>query len=147
MAGTFLQVNNGALARMLADILANGFGNGGPGDPSIGLYTSPYAPAPADTIATYAAIEAAWSGYARALAPLVGWTGPTIIGNGAYVLGVSTTWTRGLVAGGPATVYGYFVVTASGDLAWAQELPAPIPVNNPGDSFPLTPQYSYLSQH
>ena len=147
MASTYLIVPTGILPAILADIINNGWGNAGPGNMEVGLFTGPTVPAHTDNAATYLAIEAAFSGYARNLLATALWGAPSIIGAGAYAVGPPVLFTRGLVAGPPVICTGYFVLNPSGALAWAQKFPQPYTVALPGDSVAFTPQYSYLSQH
>lgn len=108
----------------------------------VGLFESDYEPTANDTIATYNAIEADFPGYARQ--PLENWMNATLIDSGhARTEADIVTFTRTSDAGGPKTVYGYFVVDQAGNVLWAENGPfAPVVVTDAGDQVTLLPRFS-----
>lgn len=83
------------------------------------LFTTFHTPAPSDVLATYTAIEAAWTGYARqSPAPF---DAASIDGDGhAFSYSALLSFPVTAVAGG-TVVYGYAVLLGS-DLLWAELL-------------------------
>lgn len=147
MAATFLKLPDAILIPILQDIIDNGWGNGGPGNMSVGLYASPHVPAAGDVAATYTAIEAAFPGYVRLLIATAAWGAPTLTLHQASSLATLCTFAYALSAGPSVQAYGYFVLNPGLALAWAQLFPAPVTFALPGDRYSFTPQFSYLSQH
>jgi hypothetical protein len=93
----------------------------------IGLYVAAHTPIRTDDLVTYQAIEASYPGYARQF--VQAW-GPAII-DGAGRAGTRAdfvTWDNP-AGGAPEWVYGYFVLTQTGKLLWAEPDPhAPRPI-------------------
>jgi len=107
-------------------------------DLDIRLYTSNTTPGETDTFATYTEMTAVQS-YA-----LVGFTGASWVvtpGNPTTAAYPQITWT--FSAGGPTSVYGYFVTerTSPFRLRWAERFTgAPFVVQNTNDQILITPQ-------
>jgi hypothetical protein len=77
----------------------------------VGLYASAHTPAHTDTLPTYTAIEAAFSGYARQL--LGGWTTTGLDGTfHAFSIPGAVTFTNASVSA--QNVYGIFIVDNTG---------------------------------
>lgn len=93
---------------------------------TMGLFNAAHTPAPADTLATYAAIESSFPGYVRTAIPVM--NNPTPDGFGG-VLSQSFTPVHFAVSGANAEFcYGYFIFNnTSGLLVGAEEFAAPGP--------------------
>lgn len=96
------------------------------------LYVTAHTPAEGDVLATYTAIEAAWTGYAAQT--MSAWTSPaSISGNKAQIISQLMSFT--VTSGGTGvTVDGYFV-TKSGVLIYAESFAVPVAVT---DGTPFT---------
>lgn len=142
MAGLF--PNEGELTT-LAEFLANGE------DWNLCLFVSNITPAETDVAATYTAIEAAFTGYARKpllrqvgaghwAAPTSGspsgsWSAETAVAKSTYA---TQTWTN---TGSTVTVYGYFYLGAtSGKLIFCELFPSAYTLNT-GDSLSVVPPF------
>lgn len=106
-----------------------------------GLFVADRTFAPGDTAADYLPIEATFPGYARQ--PITAWTAAVVSAvNTVSILGTLCVWTRGL-GGAPESVYGYFVVDASGRLRWAEKRPnGPLAFNSSGSTFSFSPSFA-----
>jgi hypothetical protein len=144
---SFLKVPNQPLPFILADIIANCWGNGAPGNIQLCLFNAVHAPLPMDTAATYNAIECTFPGYARQVVASAAWGAPFISLNTALSLGPGVTFVRGIGVQAPSTVNGYYVLQAGGNIIWAQQFDTAVPIVNPGDTVLFVPQFSFLSQH
>jgi hypothetical protein len=111
----------------------------------MGLFKAMHTPADLDTLATYVAIEADFPGYARQA--IANWQLPVTDGTGrASTIADAVTFTRG-VGGLPQSIFGYFVVDAGGILLWAELDPnAPVPINNPGNTYSVLPALTKRSE-
>lgn len=101
---------------------------------AVGLFTSDITPALTDTLSTYTAVEAAWSGYARQ-APSFGSGG----NDGTHGFTDSAVMSFPVTSGGTGTtVFGYFIIDTGGtDLIFAERIASPISVL---DGFPVPVQ-------
>ena len=108
----------------------------------VGLFASNHTPVLADTESTYAAIEAAWGGYARQTASP--WTGPAIDGSDRAVTYSSLLVFPVTADPAGAVVYGYFVVKGA-TLLWAEKI---VPTITPVEDVPvsLIARYFHVNQ-
>jgi len=112
----------------------------------IGLFKSNYTPQDTDTLATYAAIEADFPGYARQNTS--GWSAAASDGAGRqFTMGNFNVFTRS-TTGAAQNIYGYFVYhDATGDLLWAELDPAgPKVLTLMGDAIAIRPKLTDRSE-
>lgn len=109
------------------------------------LFTADHVPGPADTLATYLAMEATFPGYARV--QLLNWTLPASDGSGrGRTLADLVTFTR-TGGGAPNLVWGYFVVDSSPQIMWAERHPSPpVQMLAIGDVFRVNPALTLRSE-
>lgn len=94
---------------------------------TVGLFTGTHTPGESDTLSTYTALEAAWTGYARQTISPWG-TATTISGNKAQI--VSSTMLFTVTSGGTGvSVYGYFVIVGT-DWIFAESFAAAVPMTD-----------------
>lgn len=126
-----LLVGNAAEERMLSQILEGE-------DMLLKLFTNNHTPADADVEGDYTEMGAT-QGYGDITLDSGDWT----ITPGNPSLGAQAQKTFAFTAGGPTTVYGYFVVWSSdGQLAWAEKFSSPQVVENDGDQIKVTPKFT-----
>ena len=102
------------------------------------LFTNNVTPADTDTAGTYT--EASGGGYSAITLNNGSWTVSSVgsIEQAAYAA-QTFTFTGALT--GSATVYGYYVVDASGTLLFSELLAAPFKPANNGDNIQITPTF------
>jgi hypothetical protein len=122
--------NNGEEA-MLKDAL----GLTTPANLTLKLYTNNYTPVDASTASSFT--EMTGQSYAAKTLSMGSWTESSVAGVATAVYPVQT-WT--FSAGGPTTIYGYYVVGADGIIRWAEKFAAPFIAEFSGDAIVLTPQ-------
>lgn len=106
------------------------------------LFVNDHIPAHSDTNATYT--EASFPGYAPV--PLTAWSAGLVVNSLWGIHHPQVLFTLS-TSGGPYLVYGYYVTAAPARLLWAQRDPAaPISLANAGDTYPITPVFTGLSQ-
>lgn len=109
----------------------------------IGLYQNNWTPADGDTIS--AVTPATFSGYSG-LQNLNSWSSAVWITPRATAAHSAVSWTHN--GGGTSnSIYGYYIVDASGNLAWAERYSgAPVTINTNGQVYQVTPQYTRRSE-
>ena len=113
----------------------------------MGLYKSAHTPAASDTFATYTAIEADFSGYARQNTS--GWGAAAIVAGRAVSTGTQLNFTH---SGGGVnnTVYGaflFYTVAGTDYLYGAGEDPSPFVMNAAGLTYAVVPQVTDKSEY
>lgn len=95
------------------------------------LFVNDYQPTP--TSRWWDFTEATFPGYSRQ--PLEVWSPPYLVpGPVAVTEACVKAWTNGS-SGVPQTIYGYFVVTPVGMVAWAERDPHPLPLSVGGEQY------------
>lgn len=110
----------------------------------IRLFKGDYVPADGDTLATFAAIECDFGGYAAL--PLDGWADFGLDPDGREVVQCEAAeWVR---LSGSNLVYGYFVCDLAGTtLVWAERFAsAPFLVDAANEFFTFVPQFTLTSE-
>ena len=110
----------------------------------IGLFNSPITPSTTDTLATYTAHEATFTGYTRQTLNSWGSAAPDGSGRGVIVH-PNITFTCSIAPVSTETIYGYFVTDGT-DLYWAQVADTPIDITLVGDSVIVTPRYTQKTE-
>lgn len=106
------------------------------------LFVNNYTPVAGSVVGNFT--EATFPGYARE--PLAGWDAVAIVSDHARQNADDCEFTLS-ATGGPYSVYGYFVLTAGGDLLWAERDPnAPGVLSTTGDVYRVIPQLSMASE-
>lgn len=110
----------------------------------MGIFVADYTPQPTDSLGTYTAMEATWTGYVRA--NITGWSTPTLNGTGHAESDAGTVLFPN-VSGGAQTAYGYFLMDSSQtSLLWAErDGSAPVTIPD-GQSYQITPQFTLISE-
>jgi hypothetical protein len=111
------------------------------------LYQTTIAESHANTAATYTAggVECSFSGYARI--DLDNWGSISLTAD-YHALIQEQIRVFTFTSGGGQYVYGYFVLDADGDLAWAEENPAgPTYLDTPGNVYVVLPRYTTDSEN
>ena len=106
------------------------------------LFQNDRVPADGDTAASYQ--EANFTGYA--LQNAQSWSAPASSGGAAQMTHPTLTWVVGTVGVGNL-VYGYYITDNAGVLLWAERDPnAPVPMNASGNSYAITPAFTFHSE-
>lgn len=131
-----LVVPNAGEDAMLKDAL----GKTTPANLTIKLYTNDYVPLDVTTAGAFT--EMTGQGYVAKTMTMASWTESNIssIGTAAYPV---QTWT--FTAGGPTTIYGYYVVGADGIIRWAERFGTAFVAQFAGDAVSITPQFTLQS--
>lgn len=109
----------------------------------IGLFKNNWTPGETDTIS--AVTPADFPGYSG-LVTLTGWAASTWSSPRATITRANVTWTHSASAGSN-DIYGYYVVDASGALAWAERNPdGPVTVSANGQTYTVSPLYTRRSE-
>jgi hypothetical protein len=104
------------------------------------LYVSNYTPVLADVAATYNAIEAAFGGYAAQT--ITDWGAAATVSAKAKTVAGNYTFTAS-GTGLPATVYGIYVLDASGNLLYAEKNPTGgVTLSSAGHTFSYQPAFT-----
>jgi hypothetical protein len=131
-----LKIVDVGLPKML-DKLLTAYGN----TLQLCLFTNNYTPAAGDTLANYT--EATFPGYARQA--VSNWIPSTVAASVATSNADQKQFQRNATGTGQA-VYGYFVLDGAGALLFAERDPAaPITLTNQGDTYLITPKFTYQS--
>ena len=131
-----LKVPNVGESAMLKDAL----GKTTPGALTIRLFTSNTTPADADVAATYT--QMVGQGYAAKTLTMAAWVEAHDGTNGSASY-AAQTWT--FTAGGPKTIYGYYVVGADGVIRWAERFASPFVAQYLNDTISVTPKFTFGS--
>lgn len=112
----------------------------------VGLFKAAHTPVGADTLATYAAIEADFDAYARILLPAT-WSAPVLAGGKAITVAGLAQW----ICGGAVTpndIYGIFALNfGTGVLMFAEEfVGGPVTMDSLGDVVAYTPSLTLFSE-
>ena len=121
-------------------MLKDALGKTTPGALTLKLFTNDVAPADSDVAASYT--EMVGQGYAAKTLATASWT-ETQSGGASEATYPAQTWT--FTAGGPTTIYGYYVVGADGIIRWAERFAAAFVAQLAGDSIVLTPKITLAS--
>lgn len=106
------------------------------------LFENNYTPVAGSLVGNFT--EATFPGYARE--PLANWTAVVIAADHARQDADDCEFTLS-ATGGPYSVYGYYVLSAGGDLLWAERDPnAPGVLSTVGDVYRVIPQFSMASE-
>ena len=123
--------------KFLADMLDEDF--------VLHLFKVDYHPTVLDTAATFAAMEADFSGYSSVTLSKSGWSAPAIDGvSGAAIVTYPVqTWTCGAIGN---LIYGYYITgVTSGLLRWVERLPEPLTMDTT-DEISVTPELTFFSR-
>lgn len=132
-----LKIVDGGISRML-DKMLTAYGS----TLVIKLFKSNTTPAAGDTAGTYT--EATFPGYASQSVGTFG--ASTVASSTATATAAQNTFTRSST-GTTENIYGYYVLDSGGNLLWAERDPAaPIAMTNSGDSYLITPKFTYKSE-
>jgi hypothetical protein len=105
------------------------------------LYQNNYTPAAGDTLANYT--EATFAGYTRQA--ISNWIPSTLAASVATSNADQKQFQRS-ATGTAQTIYGYFVLDGTGNLLFAERDPAaPITLTAQGDTYLITPKFTYQS--
>lgn len=117
-------------------------GKGTPANQKLKLFTNNVTPD--DTFVAASLTEfTATMGYADKTLTMASWT-VTAGATGQPATGVYATQTWTFTAGGPVTVYGYFVTdSGSGLLLWVEKFASSQTVQNNGDTIIITPTLTF----
>jgi hypothetical protein len=107
----------------------------GAGDLTLKLYTNDFSPTITSVIGDFT--EMTGMGYTSKTLGSGGWT-VTTVSNVGSASAASQVWT--FTAGGPTTIYGYFVVDASNNLLWGERFGVSVTVQLGGDSLTIVPK-------
>jgi hypothetical protein len=106
------------------------------------LFVNDHHPAESDVLANYT--EASFPGYAPVT--INHWGAATVLNHIAAINHPQALFQLSGV--GPFPVYGYYVTFSVSQLWWAQRDPAaPVQLVNPGDTYPITPLLTMISQY
>ena len=132
-----LKIVDIGLSKML-DKLLTAYGN----TMQLCLFQNNITPVGSDTLATYQ--EATFPGYVRQA--ITGWLPSTVAASVATSNATQVSFQRS-ATGTAQTIFGYFVLDGSGNLLFAERDPAaPITLTNQGDTYLITPKFTYLSE-
>ncbi len=132
-----LKIPTAAQGSLLKDML----GVTVPANLTLKLFTNNITPSASDVVATYTEFTAIM-GYVAKTLTKTSFTEADVSGT-ATAAYAAQTWT--FTAGGPVTVYGYYVVGADALLRWAELFATPLTVTNAGDAITVTPQLTFVS--
>jgi len=121
-------------------MLKDALGKTTPGALTLKLFTNNITPGDADTAATYT--EMTGQGYASKTLAMASWT-EAQNGGVSEASYAQQTWT--FTAGGPTSIYGYYVVGADGILRWAERFASTFVAQYTNDSILLTPKFTFAS--
>ena len=106
------------------------------------LYQNNYSPVDGSVIGSFT--EATFSGYATQTC--ASWSAAATVSGRASTSATARTFTNSTGSVGNS-IYGYYVTDGSGNLMWAEADPsAPVGMNNPGDSYTVTPTFTFATE-
>jgi hypothetical protein len=109
------------------------------------LIGTAFTPSPQDTLAAMESIEIAFSGYTSGGYALADWLNPVNDPQGGVSIQSPTVQPQVASGGTAGTVYGWFLVDATGSLIANGTIGNPIGMVNVGDGFPISVKLWYAT--